>query len=252
MDNTNPTPAGDAPVPQTEAQPTNTTTNTTPAPEAPQTGSSEATGTSTVDLHGLDPAQLGDIAKFISSNGGFDKLKSRLSNPQQNQPQQPEQSTHPAAEANQPQPQTQEQQPVQSNQPPKGYASLQEIQMQSFFKELSQDPKYANISEQIANGEVLKEMAKMGMHPIDENYNVNMNQLNDFLALKSASIPAKPTSAEPTNIPTVEYTTVENNNITSSQQAMQVLQESMAAERQGAAPHPAAQAARDFIKQHGL
>lgn len=250
MDNTNPTPAGDAIVPQTEETPTNIT-NANPASEAPKTSSGEATGPSTVDLHGLDPAQLGDIAKFISSNGGFDKLKSRLSNPQQNQPQQPEQLAQQTAEVNQPQIRAQGQ-PVQSNQPPKGYASLQEIQMQSFFKELSQDPKYANISEQIANGDVLKEMANLGMRPIDENFNVNMGQLNDFLALKSASVPAKPTSVEPTNIPTVEYTTVEGNSITSTQQAMQVLQESMAAERSGLAPHPAAQAAREYIKKNGL
>lgn len=235
---TQPTPAV-APDAKTEANPT---TNTNPASEAPQTASTTPTQASNIDLHGLDPAQLGDIAKFLESNGGFNAVKSRISNPQKVvEPQTAAARTEP--EQSQPQP------APQPTQPPKGFASLNELNVERYFKDLATDPKYASISEQIANGEVLKEMSAMGMNPIDENYNINVNQLNQFLTLKAASVPTKPTSVEPTNIPTVDYVEV-GENITDMNQALTVMQQSMEAQAKGAAPHPALAQAKEFLAKN--
>lgn len=226
------TPAGEAQAPQTEQTPTTNTNETTaPAQESLKTP----------DLHGFTEEQLADMAKFYAANGGYEKVKSRLSNPTQ-----PQESVKTESVPETP---AQPTQPAQPAQPPKGFASLNELSVERYFKDLSTDPKYANISEQIANGDVLKEMSAMGMNPIDENYNINVNQLNQFLALKAASVPTKPTSLEPTNIPTVDYIEV-GENITDMNQALSVIQQSMDAKAKGAPAHPAEAKAREFLSSH--
>ena len=230
----NPTPAVEAQAPQTEATPT--TNSSQPA----ETAQAPAEAPKTPDLHGFTEEQLADMAKFYAANGGFEAVKSKISNPQQvqQQTQQPGQQ------------QTQQPEPQQPKNvtPPDGYYSLQEINIKRFFKDLSEDPQYANISEQIKNGDVLKEMAKMGMHPIDDNFNVNLEQLNDFLALKAASVPAKPTSVEPTNVPTIDYVPVEGDTITSMNQALDIVRQSTALKAQGQQPHPAEAKALEYLK----
>ena len=231
----NPTPAGEAQAPQTEATPT---TNLNQPAEQPAQAP---------NLHGFTEEQLADMAKFYASQGGYEKVKSRISNPQnyQQQTQQPQasedvQSSQPVQPIEQPQPQTQ-------SRPPKGFASLQELSVERYFKDLANDPKYENISEQIQNGEVLKEMAAMGMNPIDENYNINVNQVNQFLTLKSASIPTKPASAPVSNIPTADYVEV-GDTIANKEQALQVMRQSMEAKARGLAPHPALKKAEEYLK----
>ena len=227
----NPTPAA-APA-ETEAPSINTNqpveqSQPVEAPKAP-------------DLHGFTEEQLADMAKFYAANGGYDKVKSRLSNPQQ---------------VEQPQQQTQEQ-PVQQNvnrpeQPPKGFASLQELSVERYFKDLASDPKYENISEQISSGEILKEMAAMGMQPIDSNYNINVGQVNQFLALKSAAVPTKPTSVEPTTTPTVDYVPMDGEEITSMNQAIDIARQSTQLRSQGLNPHPAEAKALEYMKKNGF
>lgn len=228
------TPAGEAQAPQTEAP----SINTNQAAEAP---AQPAETPKAPDLHGFTEEQLADMAKFYAANGGYDKVKSRLSNPQQAQ-EQPQESQQ--QQQDQPKPQEQ----TQPSQPPKGFASLQELSVERYFKDLAADPKYANISEQIANGEILKEMSKMGMNPIDSNYNINVDQLSQFLALKSASVPAKPTSVEPTNTPTVDYVPVEGDTINSVNQALDIVRQSTTLKAQGQQPHPAEAKALEYLK----
>lgn len=234
----NPTPAGEAQAPQTEAPSTNTNQ---PAEQA----AAPAEAPKAPDLHGFTEEQLADMAKFYAANGGYDKVKSRLSNPQQAQ-EQPQESQQQQQEQPKPQEQT------QPSQPPKGFASLQELSVERYFKDLAADPKYANISEQIANGEVLKEMSKMGMNPIDSNYNINVDQLSQFLALKSASVPAKPTTVEPTTTPTVDYVPMEGEEITSMNQAIDIARQSTQLRAQGLNPHPAEAKALEYMKKNGF
>lgn len=197
----------------------------------------------TPDLHGFTEEQLADMAKFYAANGGFDAVKSKISNPQQAQPVQKQE---PQAQQQDPQ----MQQPVA--QPPKGYASLQELSVERYFKDLAADPKYENIADQISSGNVLKEMAAMGMNPIDNNYNINVDQLNQFLALKAASVPAKQTSVEPTNTPTVEYVPMDGDNITSMEQAINIARQSTQLRSQGMQPHPAEAKALEYMKNNGF
>lgn len=235
MDNNNPTPAVEAQASQTEATPT---TNLNQSAEAPVT-QSPIEAPKAPDLHGFTEEQLADMAKFYASQGGYEKVKSRISNPQNYQQQQAQQ---------QPQQQVIEQQQIeQRSVPPRGYASLQELSIERYFKDLANDPKYENISDQISSGEVLKEMAKMGMSPIDQNYNINIDQLNQFLALKSASVPAKPTSVEPTTTPTVDYVPVEGDTITSVNQALDIVRQSTQLRAQGMQPHPAELKAKEYL-----
>lgn len=227
------TPAAPAEAPQAPESVADTSTNSnpTPAPEAP-------------DMHGFTSEDLAGMRTFIDNNGGWDKIKSRISNPTPT-PEQPKEQ-----QPEQPQQQVEPQQPQEPAQPPKGYASLQELSVERYFKDLAADPKYANISEQIANGEVLKEMSKMGMNPIDSNYNINIDQLNQFLALKSASVPSKPTSVEPTTTPTVDYIPMDGEEITSMNQAIDIARQSTQLRAQGLPAHPAEAKALEYLKNN--
>ena len=73
MENT-PEAAGVAQAPQTEATPI---INSTPAPAQIQTSAPVAP-----DMHGFTSDQLADMKKFFDSQGGYEKVKSRISNPQ--------------------------------------------------------------------------------------------------------------------------------------------------------------------------
>lgn len=198
------------------------------------------------DMHGFTSEELADMRKFFDNNGGFAGVKSRISNPtsvQEPQPQQPQQS-----QSQQSQPQPQPQQPAKA---PEGYTSMRDLMVEQYINSVAADPKYATISNDIRNGKVINEMTEMGIYPIDEQGNVNVRQLTQFLDLKAASVPAKPTSVEPTNIPTVDYVYADQD-ITNQNQALEILRQSFALEHQGQSPHPSATKAREFLQKNGL
>lgn len=235
---TQPTPAV-APDAKTEANPT---INTNPVQEATQAPSAAPTESAGINLHGFTESQLADMRKFFDANGSFEAIKSKISNPQLRQEQ-----TQASADVQSTQPQPAPQFSQQPARPPKGFASLQELSVERYFRDLASDPKFENISDQIQSGEVLKEMASMGMNPIDENYNINVNQVNQFLALKSASVPAKPTSAPVSTTPTANYIEV-GESIANKDQALQVMRQSMEAKSRGLPPHPALKKAEEYLK----
>ena len=225
------TPAAPAEAPQAPESVADTSinTNTQPAP-AP-------------DMHGFTSEELAKMRTFFDNSGGFEAVKSKISNPQSSvEPQKP-------AEQPQAQPDLRPQEPVKPATPPDGFASLQEITLQRYFEDLAARPEYANISKEIMNGDILKEMSSMGMTPIDDRYNVNIKQVNKFLALKSASVPTKPTSAEPNNTPTVDYVQV-GENITDMNQALAVYQQSMEAQSKGLPAHPSLAQAKEFLTKN--
>lgn len=241
MDNNNPTPAVEAQASQTEATPT---TNFNQSAEAPVT-QAPIEAPKAPDLHGFTEEQLADMAKFYASQGGYEKVKSRISNPQNYQQQQAQPQDAQTQQMSQAQ---DAQQPLQRSElPPRGYASLQELSVERYFKDLAADPKYENISDQISSGAVLEEMANLGMAPIDQNYNINIQQLRHFLDLKSASVPTKPTSVEPTTTPTVDYVPVEGDTITSVNQALDIVRQSTQLRAQGMQPHPAELKAKEYL-----
>lgn len=207
-------------------------TNPTPAP-AP-------------DMHGFTSEDLAGMRTFIDNNGGWDRIKSRISNPEPAQPQNP--TSQPQAQPVEPQ---QPQQPAYT--PPQGSITPQEFLAQQYFQGLSRDPKYAPISEQIANGEVLKEMASFNIQPLNQDGSINDQMVRRYLDLKAQTVPAQGTSAEPnmSPAPTVEYVPVAESGITSMDQAFAVLDQDMKLKAQGLAGHPAIKSAEEYIKNGG-
>lgn len=222
----NPTAAAEAPkASETEAAPQNTNPEPAQAP-AP-------------NLHGFTEEQLAEMEKFYSANGGYEKafgkVKSAISNPVK--PAEP--ATKPA-EAPAPQPQPQPEAPAYKA--PEGSISPQEFLAHQYFKGLSQDPKYAGISEQIANGDILKEMAAFNIQALNQDGSLNDGMVRKFLDLKAQTVPAKPTAAEPdaSAAPTVSYVNV-GDKIENIDQAYQVIMQPN---------HPKSKEAEEFIKNH--
>ena len=217
--------AGEAPqAPQTEQTPTQTT-NPEPA-QAP-------------DMHGFTSEQLAEMRKFYDANGGFEKVKSKISNPTK--------ATEAPAQVAEPQKQEEptshtQAQPVEAPKTPKGAITRDEWLAKEYFKSLSTEEKYSGISNQIRSGEYLKEMAAFGIQPLNQDGSINDEKVRMYLDLKAQTVPAKPTESEPnaSAAPTVTYTEV-GDNITDINQAYQVLMEK---------GHPASQRAEEFIKNY--
>lgn len=218
--------------------------------EAPKAPESEATPTTNQEptqaipnLHGFTEAQLAEMEKFYSANGGYEKafnrVKSAISNPQSQPVEKPVENSQPQAE--EPTSHTQAQ-PVEAPRTPKGAITRDEWLAKEYFKSLSTEEKYSGISNQIRSGEYLKEMAAFGIQPLNQDGSINDEKVRMYLDLKAQTVPAKPTESEPnaSAAPTVTYTEV-GDNITDINQAYQVLMEK---------GHPASQKAEEFIKNY--
>ena len=219
--------------------------NTPAAPtEAPQAPASVETPTNnetanttapTVDLHGFSQDDLADMRRFLDNNGGWNAIKTKISTPKSAQPAQaPQATSEPAKE----QPQVQPEEPPYKA--PEGSITAQEFLAQQYFQGLSKDPKYATISEGIANGEYLKEMAAFGINALNKDGSINDQKVRMYLDLKAQTVPAKPTESEPnsSNAPTVDYITV-GDKIDNIDQAYQIIMQPN---------HPRTKDAEEFIK----
>lgn len=216
--------AGAVPAPQTEATPTNS--NPEPA-QAP-------------DMHGFTSEQLADMQKFFQANGGYDKVKSRISNPTPApvQEQKPIEPAQPAAPA----------QPAYKA--PAGSITPQEFLAQQYFGALSHEEKYAAIAKEVESGAVLRDMAAFNIHPMNEDGSINDAMVRRFLDMKAATVAARQPASMPEAgaAPTVDYVPVEGD-IRDMQQAMAVLQQDSALRAAGMAGHPSAEAAEKFMRE---
>lgn len=223
MENT-PEAAGAAPAPQTEATPTNSN------PEPAQVP----------DMHGFTSEQLADMQKFFQANGGYDKVKSRISNPTPApvQEQRPVEPAQPAAPA----------QPAYKA--PAGSITPQEFLAQQYFGALSHEEKYAAIAKEVESGAVLRDMAAFNIHPMNEDGSINDAMVRRFLDMKAATVAARQPASMPeaSAAPTVDYVPVEGD-IRDMQQAMAVLQQDSALRAAGMAGHPSADAAEKFMRE---
>lgn len=223
MENT-PEAAGAAPVPQTEATPTNSNPEPVQAP----------------DMHGFTSEQLADMQKFFQANGGYDKVKSRISNPTPApvQEQKPIEPAQPAAPA----------QPAYKA--PAGSITPQEFLAQQYFGALSHEEKYAAIAKEVESGAVLRDMAAFNIHPMNEDGSINDAMVRRFLDMKAATVAARQPASMPEAgaAPTVDYVPVEGD-IRDMQQAMAVLQQDSALRAAGMAGHPSADAAEKFMRE---
>lgn len=223
MENT-PEAAGAVPAPQTEATPTNSN------PEPAQVP----------DMHGFTSEQLADMQKFFQANGGYDKVKSRISNPTPApvQEQKPIEPAQPAAPA----------QPAYKA--PAGSITPQEFLAQQYFGALSHEEKYAAIAKEVESGAVLRDMAAFNIHPMNEDGSINDAMVRRFLDMKAATVAARQPASMPeaSAAPTVDYVPVEGD-IRDMQQAMAVLQQDSALRAAGMAGHPSADAAEKFMRE---
>lgn len=223
----------DAPAEAPKAPESETPQNTNPA-SAP---ASEPT--QTPDMHGFTSEQLADIDKFFKANGGFDAIKSKISNPQkateapQNAPEQKNDS----------QPTSQPTPAPEAPKTPQGAITAQEFLAQQYFRTLASEEKYSAIADKINSGEVLKEMATFNIQALNADGSINDQMVRRFLDLKAQTVPATPTGTEPdaSPAPTVSYTEVGENGIKDINQAYKILLE---------AGNPAMGKAEEYIKNY--
>ncbi len=216
--------------------------------EAPKAPESEATPTNTnpepaqaPDMHGFTSEQLADMQKFFQANGGYDKVKSRISNP----------TPAPAEEQKPVEPAQPVSQPVEqpAYRPPAGAITQEEFMARQYFDFLSKQEKYAPIAKEIAEGDVLKEMASFNIQPLNKDGSINDQMVRRYLDLKVQTVPAKQSSATPeaSAAPTVEYVPV-GETITDLNQAYAVIRQDAQLKATGQAGHPSVAKAEEFIK----
>lgn len=228
--------APDAPAEAPKAPESETTPNTNPEPQAPEQK------TEAPDMHGFTSEQLAEMRKFYDANGGFDKVKSKISNPEkptEKLAETPQSSPEKPAEEK---PTSHTPEPEQKSQTPQGAITAQEFLAKQYFQALAGEEKYAPISKGIANGDYLKEMAAFGINAMNPDGSINDQKVRMYLDLKAQTVPAKPTETEPNAsvAPTVDYLNV-GDKIENLDQAYKVIMQ---------AGHPKMQLAEDFIKNH--
>lgn len=210
--------------------------NSNPAPAAPAAAPATPTPVANIPADKIEA-----FNKFIDANGGYDKafakLKSDVSSPAQQQPQQVQQ------------PQTVPQRDVEvGNGPfsvPRGYVTPQEVAAEQYFMSLANKEEYAPIADEIRSGSVLKEMSKFGIRPV-ENGMFNDAKIRNFLSLYAKTKPAVPTTETITTTPTVDYVNV-GEQVTSRDDALKILAQNRTLGG-GVAPHPQTEAAKEFLK----
>lgn len=215
------------------------------APEAPVPApaeKSEATPTTNPepaqapDMHGFTSEQLAEMRKFYDANGGFEKVKSKISNPEK--PAEPAPATVEEKK--------EEAAPVQpipeAPKTPQGAITASEFLAQQYFKSLASEEKYAQISKGIANGDYLKEMSAFGIQALNPDGSINDQKVRMYLDLKAQTVPAKPTGVEPnaSSAPTVNYIEV-GDSISDIDQAYKVLMQQN---------HPKQKMAEEYIKNY--
>lgn len=229
-----------APEPTGEATPS---TNTNPAPEV---APAEPAAPAPVDL-GLSPEEAEQFKTFLSNNGGFSKafakLKNDITGRQQDQPVSQSPTPNPLNDSITQGAQVTVQMPVPE--PPKGTLDPNDFLVQQYFESLATKEEYANIANDIRSGAVLKEMTKFNIAPT-VNGRLNDTQIRDFLGLYAKTQPAVAPAAPVTTTPTVEYVQV-GDQISTMEQAMQVLQQDQQLRAQGREGHPMAKQANEFF-----
>lgn len=226
----------EAPAAPAESVATPNTNPTQPQDAQPQASSQP-------DMHGFTSEQLADMKKFFDNNGGFDAVKSKISNPAP--AAEPAKDVEPKA--------TEPVQPAEQKQPefkaPAGAINQNEYFVKRYFMDLAGEEQYANISKEISSGKVLTEMAELGIQYMLPNGAIDTERVNKFLTMKAQTVPAKQSGAEPeaSAAPTVDYIPV-GENIKNADEARQVIMQDSQLRARGMAGHPAAQKAEEFLR----
>ena len=230
MDNTpNEAPAA-AQAAESVATP-NTNENTAQAPAMP-------------DMHGFTSEELAEMRKFYDNNGGFEKVKARISNPE---PKSLEQTAQAQTQASvQQQPVAQSQQPMRT---PDGMLSRNDLLMRGYYERLAGEEEYKPIAKEITNGDVLKEMEMLGINPTDSNGFIDDKKIRAFLSIKAKTVPASQANSMPeaSPAPTVDYIQV-GDTIENMAQARAVIMQDSQLRASGQAGHPSVAKAEEFLR----
>lgn len=244
MDNTPNEAAGAAQAPQTEATPnTNPTTAETPA----EAQAAQAPATQAPDMHGFTSEQLAEMQKFFAANGGFDKIKSRISNPEPRTEQ-------PAQSPVQPQQPAQPAQPAQPVQPqykaPEGSMSTSEYIAKQYFEGFANDPKYKEVFAGKTSEDLVKEMAGFNVFLTNLDGSINDGGVRRYLNMKAETIAAHQSPVTPSEsaAPTVDYVPI-GDSIRNISEARAVIMQDSELRRSGQAGHPKIQMAEEFLKK---
>lgn len=233
MDNTpNEAPAA-APAAESVATP-NTNENTSQAPAMP-------------DMHGFTSEQLADMKKFFDNNGGFDKIKARISNPEPKPVEQPAQPVQQQAPVQPQQPQQPQQ--FQQPKPAEGSMSVNEYIAKQYFEGFSKDPKYKQVFDGKKSAELIKEMAGFNVYLTNLDGTINDDGVRKYLDMKAETIASHQTQITPeaSAAPTVDYVQV-GETINNIAEARAVLRQDAQLRASGQAGHPSIEKAREFLK----
>lgn len=200
---------------------------------------SQAQAPAAPDMHGFTSEQLADMQKFFQANGGYEKVKSRISNPapapaEEQKPVEPAQPVEPVS---------------RPYVPPEGAITQQEIFAKTYFDSLASQEKYAGIAKEISSGAVLKEMADLGIRVMNQDGSINAGTVTKYLDRIAQTVPAKQSGAEPeaSAAPTVDYIPV-GDKIDSIDKARAVIMQDAQLRRSGQAGHPNVKMAEDYLK----
>lgn len=220
---------------KTEAQPTNTNQETQ-APAAP----------AMPDMHGFTSDQLADMKKFFEANGGFDKIKAKISNPTP--------APAPAVEQKPAEP-VQQQAPQMPQQPQQqqqidGSIGMNEWIAKQYFEGFANDPKYKQVFAEKSTNDLAKEMAGFNVFLTNMDGSINDKGVRAYLDMKAETIAAHQTAVTPveSSAPTVDYVPV-GDSINNIAEARAVLMQDSQLKRSGQAGHPKAQLAEEFLKK---
>lgn len=213
---------------------TEATPNTNPEP------AKEQEAPAAPDMHGFTSEQLADMKKFFEANGGFDKIKAKISNPtpapaEEQKPVEPAPAAQPAEQP--------------AYQPPAGAITQGDLATKLYFESIARQDKYKEIADDIVNGNAIKEMDALGIPYMNRDGSLNPTKLFGFLDLKAKTVPAKQSSAMPeaAAAPTVDYIPV-GETIRNAEEARQVIMQDSQLRARGMAGHPAAQKAEEFLR----
>ena len=210
----------------------------------PNTNENTAQAPAMPDMHGFTSEELAEMRKFYDNNGGFEKVKARISNPE---PKSLEQTAQAQTQASvQQQPVAQSQQPMRT---PDGMLSRNDLLMRGYYERLAGEEEFKPIAKEITNGDVLKEMEMLGINPTDSNGFIDDKKIRAFLSIKAKTVPASQANSMPeaSPAPTVDYIQV-GDTIENMAQARAVIMQDSQLRASGQAGHPSVAKAEEFLR----
>jgi hypothetical protein len=210
----------------------------------PNTNENAAQAPAMPDMHGFTSEELAEMRKFYDNNGGFEKVKARISNPEPKSPEQPVQAQ--AQATAQQQPVAQPQQPMRT---PDGMLSRNDLLMRGYYERLAGEEEFKPIAKEIIGGDVLKEMEMLGINPTDSNGFIDDRKIRAFLSIKAKTVPASQANSMPeaSPAPTVDYIQV-GDTIENMAQARAVIMQDSQLRASGLAGHPSVAKAEEFLR----